>query len=172
MRFLGIFRNALEIRLDRWAFFDQEEGMEIAKVAYGVSIEKAGNRFVVTFPDFPEARAEADDFAGAFDIASRCIEETLAERIRKNQAIPAPSLVLGCKVTPGAAIAAKALLHKILRENGKTPTDLAAKLGKGEKEVLALLDPDCTSNPAELSAAIEALGVKLAMAACSIRVGG
>lgn len=135
-------------------------------------IEQVEGEFVVTYPDFPEARTQAATFNGAFDAAIACLEETLADRIRKAKDIPAPSLILGCKVTPNPAIASKALLHKILLQTGKTAADLALKMGKDEAKICKLLDPDHESNPAELSAAVEALGVQLAMAACSIRMGG
>lgn len=141
------------------------------KVSYGVLIDQIDGEFVVTLPDFPEARTQASNFNDAFDAAVVCLEATLAARIRKGEDIPAPSLILNCKVTPGAEIASKALLHKILRQTGKTAADLAKKLGKDEDAVRRLLDPDQAADPAELSAAIAALGVQLAMAACSIRVG-
>lgn len=55
--------------------------MESMKVAYGVAIEEVDGRFVVTYPDFPEARAEAANFSAAFDAATHCLEETMAVRI-------------------------------------------------------------------------------------------
>ena len=142
------------------------------KVAYGVAIKEVDGRFVVTYPDFPEARAEAANFSAAFDAATHCLEETMAVRIRKGEAIPAPSLIPGCKVTPGPRITSKAILHTVLRNTGETVASLAAKLEKDEAHIRELLDPDHASDPAELSAAIGALGIQLRMAACSIRVGG
>jgi predicted RNase H-like HicB family nuclease len=145
--------------------------MESMKVAYGVAIEEMDGRFLVTYPDFPEAHAEATNFNAAFDAATHCLEETIAARIRKGEDIPAPSLILGCKVTPGPRITSKAILHKVLRETSETIASLAKKLGKDEAYVRELLDPDHATIPEDLSAAIGALGIQLSMAACSIRVG-
>lgn len=141
------------------------------KIAYGVAIEEEGGRFRVTYPDFPETEAWAANFNAAFDAATHCLEETMAARIRKGEAIPAPSLILGCKVTPGPRITSKAILHTILRDTDETVAGLAKKLGKDEAYIRELLDPDHATDPEALSAAIGALGIQLAMAACSIRVG-
>jgi len=146
--------------------------MEWMQLSYGITIEQVDGQFVVTIPDFPEARATATRFSDAFDAATACLEAALAERIARAEPIPTSSRILGCKATPGTAIASKALLHKILLETGRTAGDLAEKLGTDEAAVRRLLDPDHQSDPAELSAAVAALGVRLALSACSIRGGG
>ncbi|MCE2510040.1 MAG: hypothetical protein J4G10_03545 [Alphaproteobacteria bacterium] len=146
--------------------------MESRKVAYGVTIEEADGRFCVTYPDFPEARTEVASFNEAFDAATHCLEAAIAARIRKGEAIPPPSLILGCKVTPGAAITAKAILHMVLRDTNETAASLAGKLGKDEAYVRELVDPDHATDVEALNAAIGALGIQISMAACSIRVGG
>ena len=146
--------------------------MEWMQLSYGITIEQIDGQFVITIPDLPEARATATSFSDAFDAATACLEAALAGRITKARPIPAPSRILGCKATPGKAIGSKALLHKILLETGRTAADLAEKLGKDEVAVQKLLDPSHQSDPAELGAAVEALGVRLALGACSIRGGG
>lgn len=146
--------------------------MESKKVAYGVTIEQMDARFHVTYPDFPEAKAEVASFSEAFDAATHCLEEAMAARIRKGEAIPPPSLILGCKVTPGAVITSKAILHMALRETKETVASLAEKLGRDEAYVRELVDPDHATTPEELSAAIGTLGIQISMAACSIRTGG
>jgi antitoxin HicB len=92
-----------------------------------------------------------------------CLEEALAGRIRRGDAIPAPSRPHGgCRMVPvPAPMAAKAALHLALREAGLTRSDLAARLGCDEKEVRRLLDPRHPSKLPRLEQALAQLGKRL-----------
>lgn len=117
---------------------------------------------VAAFPDLPEALTWGDDDADALANAADCLEEALAARIKKRLPIPRPSPARGRPaVAPGSLIAAKTALYLALRESGARPADLARRLGVAPQMVTRLLDPAHASKPAQLDAAIAALGKRM-----------
>lgn len=55
--------------------------------------EEQEGGFVVTFPDVPEAITQGDDVTDARRQAADCLEEAIAGRLRRHDAIPSPSPV-------------------------------------------------------------------------------
>ena len=85
--------------------------------------------FVVTFVDVPEAITQGDDVPDALAQAADALEEALAGRIRRGEAIPPPS-----PASPGdhpiavpAQTAAKAALSLAMADAGVGEAQLAAR---------------------------------------------
>ena len=88
------------------------------RYSYLVDLRKSREGgYSVTFPDFDEAFADGDTCSEPKEEAADRLEEALADRIARRQAIPAPSRVEGRPaVVPGAILSAKAELCEIPRE--------------------------------------------------------
>jgi antitoxin HicB len=116
--------------------------------------------FVVTFVDVPEAITQGDDVPEALHHAADCLEEAIAGRIRRHDAIPEPSPVQAGQyaVAVPAQTAAKAALYVALRQTQLTQVELAARLQCDEKEVRRLLDPRHASKLSRMAAALALLG--------------
>ena len=119
--------------------------------------------FVVTFVDIPEAITQGDDVPEALQQAADCLEEAIAGRIRRRDAIPKPSPVHAghYAVVVPAQTAAKAALYVALRQRQLTQVELAARLQCDEKEVRRLLDPRHASKLSRLEAALALLGQQI-----------
>lgn len=127
--------------------------------------DAAEGGFLVSFPDFPEAITQGDTEAEALAQAADALDEAVAGRIRRGDAIPAPSgTESGQPLVPvPAQTAVKAALYLALREAGLSKVELAARLGCDEKEVRRLLDPRHASKLPRLQAALSVLGKRLAL---------
>ena len=119
--------------------------------------------YLVTFPDFPEAATDARSLRAVMTEAEDCLEEAVAGRIKRGEEIPAPSPATEgmVRVALSALYAMKAALFSALREAGVSQSALAARLGKDEKEVRRLLDPEHTSRASNLEAALRAIGKRI-----------
>jgi antitoxin HicB len=119
--------------------------------------------FVVTFVDVPEAITQGDDVPEALQQAADCLDEAIAGRIRRHDAIPEPSPVEAGQYTVAvpAQTAAKAALYVALRQTQLTQVELATRLQCDEKEVRRLLDPRHASKLSRLAAALALLGQQL-----------
>lgn len=128
---------------------------------YPAKIEQDEAGFhLVTFPDFPEAATDGRSLSEALAEAVDCLEEAVAGRIKRGEDIPAPSPAREgtLPVALPALYAMKAALYLAMRETQISLTALAAKLGKDEKEVRRLLDPEHTTRIAALEQALRAIG--------------
>jgi len=119
--------------------------------------------YLVTFPDFPEAATDARSREAALAEAVDCLEEAVAGRMKRGDDIPRPS-----PAPRGAALIAlpalysmKAALYIALREAQLSQSAFAAKLGKDEKEVRRLLDPEHSSRTTALEAALHSVGKRV-----------
>jgi antitoxin HicB len=134
------------------------------RFAYPATImqDKAGF-FLVTFPDFPEAATDGETLETALQEAADALEEAIAGRINRAQAIPRPARRKAKQtlVSVPAQVAVKAALYTAVRESGIKNAELARRLGADEKEVRRLLDPHHRSKLPRLEAALEVLGKKL-----------
>jgi antitoxin HicB len=119
--------------------------------------------FVVTFVDVPEAITQGDAVPEALHQAADCLDEAIAGRIRRHDAIPEPSPIQAGQyaVAVPAQTAAKAALYMALRQTRLTQVELAARLQCDEKEVRRLLDPRHASKLSRLAAALALLGQQL-----------
>jgi len=119
--------------------------------------------FFVTFPDFPEAATDDRLREKALAAAGDCLEEAVAGRIKRDEALPTPSPAEPGMVTIAlpALWAMKAALYLAARESRLSPGELAAKLGTNEEEVERLLDPRQASPAPALEAALRAVGKRV-----------
>ena len=118
--------------------------------------------FSVTFPDFDEAFTDGDSFAEAISEAADCLEEALAGRIVRRDAIPAPSPARGRPTAvPGATLTAKTALYEALRQERLSISAFAVSMGVPENEVHKLLDPAHTTNIGRLEEALAHFGKRL-----------
>jgi len=137
------------------------------ELAYSVTLtpDESDGGFVVTFADVPEAITQGVDLTDALTQASDALEEAIAGRIRRGDAIPVPSEAeAGQLIVPVPALtAAKAALYLALRGAGITKSELAARLHCDEKEVRRLLDPTHLSKLPRIQEALAVLGKRIAV---------
>jgi antitoxin HicB len=121
--------------------------------------------FVVTFPDVPEGITQGDDIPEALKQAADCLDEAIAGRIRRREAIPEPSAVgpdqyaISLPISTGL----KAALYLALQQAQIAQSELAAHLHCDEQEVTRLLDPRRTANLSRLESALKASGYQLVL---------
>lgn len=99
--------------------------------------------WLVTFRHFPFAATEAGSEAEAMVEARDCLDEAVAGTITRREPIPAADAPKrGERMVPlDASLAFKALLYRVMADNGVAKVDLAARLGVDEKEVRRMLNP-------------------------------
>jgi antitoxin HicB len=120
-------------------------------------------RYLVTFPDIPEALTDGATIEDALTEAVDCLEEAMAGRINRDEDIPAASKSKrGQYLIPLAAhFAMKVLLHCAWKEAGITRTQLAERMEVDEKEARRLLDPHYGSKLPKMEQAFDALGYRV-----------
>ena len=121
-------------------------------------------RYVVRFPDLPEALTDGVDEKEALVEAADCLSEALASRIVDGEQIPSPSSLDRGQylISPDPIISLKAALHTALEARGMTIADLADRLGmKDWHQAARLIDPKRASKLRRLAAALDALGCKV-----------
>jgi antitoxin HicB len=124
-----------------------------------LEIDEEG-RYLVQFPDLPEALTDGADEAEALTEASDCLSEALASRIVDGEEIPPPRRAAQGMhmISPEPRIALKAALYTALRKHGMTTADLACRLGIDERRATRLLSPRAQTRLASLEEALSALG--------------
>jgi antitoxin HicB len=155
--------------------------------SYPATLERdEGGRYLVRFPDFPEALTDGADEQEALAEAADCLSEALASRIVDGEDIPAPSdgerirntfarevrqiRITGSEpgrylVSADPTIALKAALYTALRRRDMTVADLADRLGLGDwHQAARLIDPKRSSKLTRLAAALDALGCTIEIA--------
>ena len=140
--------------------------MQTILYAYPASLTRGTDgRYLVRFPDLPEALTDGATEDMALKEAADCLSEALAARIIDGEAIPTPSPVRRnqFQVAPDATIALKAALHTILADRRFSAAELARRLGIDHKEARRILDPRHPTKLPRLAAALEALGHDMAV---------
>jgi antitoxin HicB len=135
--------------------------------SYPATLEKDNDgRYVVRFPDLPEALTDGADEGEAIAEAADCLSEALASRIVDGEEIPSPTSTLnGCLVSPDPTIALKAALYTALRRHEMTVADLADRLGMRDwHQAARLIDPKRSSKLTRLATALDALGCTIEIA--------
>ena len=99
--------------------------------------------FTVIFRDLPEAITQGDTVEECLTEAADCLEEAVAGRIRRGDALPVPSKrENGEKMVPvPVQMAMKAALYQAMKEANISRSELARKMGTHEKVVCRILDP-------------------------------
>lgn len=116
--------------------------------------------FVVTFPDVPEAITEGDDMVEARAMARDALGVALLFYLEAGQPLP-EAAAAGPMITPDPEIAAKIAVIETFRGSGLTQSELARRMGRDEKEVRRLLDPDKATKLPLLQVALAAMGYAL-----------
>ncbi|MFY8105375.1 MAG: type II toxin-antitoxin system HicB family antitoxin [Elstera sp.] len=124
-----------------------------------------GGRFLVKFPDLPEALTDGATVAEALLEAADCLSEALASRIMDGDTIPLPSAATSgmVPIAPDQTIALKAALYDALHRQGLRVADLARSLDIDHKDARRLLDPNHRTKMPALVAALNALGSEVAV---------
>ena len=114
---------------------------------------------MVKFPEFAETLTDGATESEAMMNAADALSETLMQRLKRNQLIPAPRAAARgeYQIAPDPTVAMKLALHEAVR-NVKAPTTvLARRLDIDEKEARRLLDPKFPSKAPRLAAALRAM---------------
>ncbi|HLJ19127.1 MAG TPA: type II toxin-antitoxin system HicB family antitoxin [Stellaceae bacterium] len=135
--------------------------MHATVIAYPARLRRdSGGRYLVRFPDLPEALTDGADEAEALREAADALSEALMSRIVDGETIPDPSPVRRSQyqIAPDPTVALKAALHKAMHERKATAADLSRMLEIDHKEARRLLDPKERSKLPRLAQALSALG--------------
>jgi antitoxin HicB len=122
-------------------------------------------RWVVSFPDLPEAHTDGADRQEALLEAEDCLGSALAFRMADKQPLPRPTAIARGSVAIPVPVwlAPKLALHFELEDQGVSNAELARRLGVRETVVRRLLDPDHHSKTQKLVAALVVLGKRMTM---------
>lgn len=135
-----------------------------APLAYPARVAKGRDgRWLVRFPQLPEALTDGATLAEAMDEARDCLSEALMSRIVDGETIPAPAPIKRGErlIAPDAAVALKAAVHRVVQARGLTAASLARALGVDHKEARRILDPRHNTKQRRLSEALDALGYEV-----------
>ena len=141
--------------------------MRATLFAYPAKLVKGKDgRYLITFPDIPEALTDGATEEEALREAVDCLSEALMARIADKEDVPLPSEVKRgqYQVAAEPTVALKAALYTINREKGITAAEMARRLGVDHKEVRRLLDPHHTSKLPRLKEALASVGYEVAIA--------
>lgn len=119
-----------------------------------------GGTLMVCFRDLPEAITSGRDIADAIEQAADCLQEALAGRLVRREAIPRPSKQRsGERRIPVAMyLAPKLALFSAMEQSGLTNSELARRLGVTEVIVRGMLNPKHETKAGKIEAALRALG--------------
>ncbi len=118
--------------------------MAITQFIYPATLtEDEDGRFMVKFPDFPEAHTDGATQEEALKEAMDCLTQALFFRMKRKQNIPEPSQVEegAVSVVPEPEISLKAALYIVMKKDGITPAELARRLITNHKEARRIVDP-------------------------------
>ena len=124
-------------------------------------------RWLVTFPDVPEALTDGADHSEALSEAANALAAALAGYVHEGRTIPAPSQP-GTGQAPVCVpplVAAKLALYQAMREQHVSNTELARRLGVTEAVVRRLVNPDHSSKIEKVQVALLELGKHLVVEA-------
>ena len=123
-------------------------------------------RFLVRFPDLPEALTDGATEEEALREAADALSEALMSRVADGETIPEPSTVRRnqYQIAPDTTVALKAALQRTLKEKRMTAAALSRLLDIDHKEARRLLDPQEKSKVPRLTEALGALGYSVTTA--------
>lgn len=121
---------------------------------------KQDKRYLITFPDFPEAITEAATLKEAYINASDVLTLTLEGRMEEDMEIPSPSHHKKAILVPPSARIQSALLLKWNKGN-HTNAEIARALGTSWPAVARLEDPHHWPSLRQLERTAAALGQRL-----------
>ena len=120
-------------------------------------------RFLVLFPDFPEAGTDGKDLNEALEEASDCLGSVIGFRIRHKEEVPLPSAPRRGQrlIAVPFWIAGKLALYMAMRQQKVGNRELARRLGVTELVVRRMLNPDHDTKSEKLQAALAVLGKRI-----------
>ncbi|WP_252178107.1 type II toxin-antitoxin system HicB family antitoxin [Endozoicomonas sp. 4G] len=128
-----------------------------------VSCDEDG-RYLVKFYDFGWGCTDGETIEEALGEAADCLDELIATTIENDEVLPVPGDMLAVNtfpVSPSALIAAKAAIYNEHKAKRHKKTELAALVGKNEKFIRTLLDPNAGSKIQSIEEVLHALGKRL-----------
>jgi antitoxin HicB len=119
-----------------------------------------GGSYMVRFRDLPDAITSGRNMADAIEQAADCLQEALAGRLVRRDAIPRPSKQRnGERRIPVAMyLAPKLALFSAMERSGVNNSELARRLGVTELIVRRMLNPKHETKAGKIEAALRALG--------------
>ena len=116
--------------------------------------------FMVRFRDLPEAITSGRDMADAIEQAADCLQEALAGRLVRRDAVPRPSKQRrGERRIPVAMyLAPKLALFDAMKRVRINNSELARRIGVTEVVVRRMLNPKHETKAGKIEAALRALG--------------
>jgi antitoxin HicB len=120
-------------------------------------------RYLVLFPDFPEAGTDGKDLSETMEEAADCLGSVIGFRIRHKEDVPRPSAPKRGQrlVAVPFWIAGKVALYMAMREQSVGNRELARRLGVTEVVVRRMLNPDHDTKSEKLQAALAVLGKRI-----------
>jgi antitoxin HicB len=132
---------------------------------YPVTIisERTSNGFHIRFTDFPEALTGGDDIEDTLVQAADCLAEAIAGRISRGDDIPLPSKPKRGQRLIGVPLelAPKLAFYLAMREQSRSNTDVARRLGVSETVVRRMLNPRHATKSHKIQGALAALGKRI-----------
>ena len=132
--------------------------------SYPALFEPGGESgIVVSFPDVPEAITQGTDLADAQAMASDALGLALLSYFIVGQTLPSPSRPKDGHrlMTASPELSAKIAALEAFRDAGVTKSELGRRLGKDEREIRRILDPNHATKLSTLKKALAALGRRL-----------
>ena len=129
--------------------------------AYPCTLESdSAGRFLVMFPDIPEALTDGPTEITALSEAGDCLSTALLGYMLEGRPLPLPSRrKRDCYlVAPDATTRLKAAVYLVTRTHRVTAADLARALGVDHKEARRILDPTHRTKADRLEAALAVMG--------------
>jgi antitoxin HicB len=131
---------------------------------YQVVLERSDDGAVlVTFPDFPGARATGEYEGDALLAAERVLALALGACIQQRKAIPAPRGTSAPAVSVPLLVEAKVRVYEAMREAGVGRAELARRLRWHRPQVDRLLNVRHQSRFDQLEAALAVLGARFTL---------
>ena len=137
-------------------------------LSYPIKIEKDGDSFLVTSPDFPELTTFGENLDEALMYAAGAFEEAIAGRIADREDVPTPSPggrgeKGNRRVTLPTLTALKTLLYQAMRREGVNKAELARRLNCHGPQIDRLLDLNHSSRMDQIDAAFNAVGHRVSV---------
>lgn len=123
-------------------------------------------RYLVRFPDFGWGGTDGATLEEALSEAADCLDELIASTMESDEVLPVPGDMLAVNtypVAPSALMAAKAAIYGEQKKSSRKKTELAALVGKNEKFIRTLLDPNAGSKIQSIEEVLHALGKRLVL---------
>ena len=141
------------------------------KFQYPALVTEENGSYLVKFPSFGWGATEGETLTEALTEAVDCLDELIATTMLEGETLPVAKEIKAdgiYMIAPSALIAAKAALYQAQAETQIKKTELANLVGKNEKFIRTLLDPNAGSKIQSLEQVLHAMGKRLVLSVESI----